>query len=110
MSGPDGSEPGLKPKCPHGVMELTPRFGEPHGVFPCWFCLDPASWPTYAAPPTPVAPLPNTREARIAFLERKREAVKADLLLKFEDGDHHGVADAAMDLRDIESELKGLRF
>ena len=52
----------------------------------------------------------NPKTERIAFLERKKEATKADLLLKFEDGDHHGVADAAMDLRDIESELKGLRF
>src|SRR6478735_3115627 len=52
----------------------------------------------------------DPKTERIAFLERKKEATKADLLLKFEDGDHHGVADAAMDLRDIESELKGLRF
>lgn len=47
---------------------------------------------------------------RIVFLERKRVGTKADLLLKFEDEDWHGVADAAMDLRDIDSELIGLRF
>lgn len=47
---------------------------------------------------------------RIAFLERKRVGTKADLLLKFEDGDWHGVCDAGMDLRDIDSELIGLRF
>ena len=62
------------------------------------------------APSTPVATLPNPKTERIAFLERKREATKAGLLMKFEDADFHGVADAAMDLRDIESELKGLRF
>ncbi len=50
------------------------------------------------------------REQRIAFLERKREAHKTDLQLKFEDGDWHGVADAAMDLRDVDCELAGLRY
>jgi hypothetical protein len=49
------------------------------------------------------------KSSRIDFLERKRTGTKADLLLKFQDDDWHGVADAAMDLRDIESELKGLR-
>jgi len=53
---------------------------------------------------------PTRREARIAFLERKREATKADLLMKYEDADWHGVQDCGSDLRDIESELKGLRF
>jgi hypothetical protein len=52
----------------------------------------------------------DPRTERMAFLERKREAVKADLYLKFQDSDWHGVADAAMDLRGIESELKGLAF
>jgi hypothetical protein len=52
----------------------------------------------------------DPRAARIAFLERKRAATKADLLMKFEDDDYRGVADAAMDLRDIVSELAGLRF
>ena len=90
-------------------------------------------------PPAPVAPLPkcyacergfnlghscgkadpslayldssrNPKTERIAFLERKREATKADLLMKFEDADWHGVQDCGSDLRDIESELKGLRF
>lgn len=51
----------------------------------------------------------DPKAERIAFLERKREATKADLLMKFEDGDYHGVQDCASDLRDIESELKGLR-
>lgn len=54
--------------------------------------------------------LVSAKSARIAFLEKKREATKADLLLKFEDGDYHGVQDCASDLRDIDSELKGLRL
>lgn len=32
------------------------------------------------------------------------------LNLKIKEKDYHGVADAAMDLRDIESEIKGLEF
>lgn len=52
----------------------------------------------------------RVKERRIDFLEKKFAGVKADLLLKFEDDDFHGVADAAMDLRDIVSELKGLRL
>ena len=50
----------------------------------------------------------NPKTERRAFLERKREATKADLLLKFEDGDYRGVQGCASDLRDIESELRGL--
>ena len=53
---------------------------------------------------------PNPRAARIAFLERKLAGTRADLLLKYEDNDYHGVADAAMDCRDIVSELAGLRL
>ena len=51
-----------------------------------------------------------TREERVTFLDRKMEATKEDLLLKFEDADYHGVQDCASDLRDIVSELQGLRF
>lgn len=58
---------------------------------------------------TVVTPV-GRREQRIAFLERKLAATRADLLLKFEDEDDHGVADAAMDCRDIRNELKGLRY
>lgn len=53
---------------------------------------------------------PAKRADRIAFLERKREATKADLLLKFEDGDWHGCWDCAIDLERIDAELKGLRY
>jgi hypothetical protein len=60
--------------------------------------------------PVPTAPVATRRDGRIAFLERKRVATKADLLMKFEDDDWHGTCDAAMDLRDIDSELKGLRL
>ncbi len=47
---------------------------------------------------------------RITFLEKKREVVKADLLVKFEDQDWRGCQDCGSDLRDIDSELKGLRL
>jgi hypothetical protein len=38
---------------------------------------------------------------------KAREAVKADLLEKFAREDWHGVADAAMDLRDIDAFVAG---
>ena len=60
--------------------------------------------------PAPPPEARNPKAERVAFLERKREATKADLLMKFEDNDWHGVQDCGSDLRDIESELKGLRF
>lgn len=53
---------------------------------------------------------PGLRAQRIAFLEKMRETTKADLLSKFENEDWHGTADAAMDLRDVDSELEGLRY
>jgi hypothetical protein len=52
----------------------------------------------------------DKRGGRIAFLERKKAATKADLLMKFEDGDWRGVQDCGSDLRDIVSELAGLRY
>ncbi len=55
-------------------------------------------------------PARNPRTARITFLEKKREVVKADLLVKLEDQDWHGCQDCGSDLRDIDSELKGLRL
>ena len=53
---------------------------------------------------------PSPKEARIAFLERKRAITIEDGRLKLEGEDWHGVADAAMDLRDIDNELFGLRY
>lgn len=38
--------------------------------------------------------------------EQKKEIMKTYLLLKFEIEDWHGVADAAMDIRELESEHK----
>jgi hypothetical protein len=52
----------------------------------------------------------DARQARAAFLDRAKAATKADLLIKFENADWHGVQDCASDLRDIESELDGLRL
>lgn len=39
-------------------------------------------------------------------LTRRQEVVRADLLMKAEIEDWHGVADAAMDLREIDVALK----
>lgn len=44
----------------------------------------------------------NSRE----FLLKRRSAIIADLLLKVEAEDWHGVADAAMDLREVDATLK----
>ena len=45
----------------------------------------------------------------ISVLKSRREIMRGYLSLKIEESDWHGVADAAMDLRDIESELKAFR-
>jgi|KBSSwiStaDraftv2_1062776.scaffolds.fasta_scaffold1851651_2 hypothetical protein len=44
----------------------------------------------------------------IEFLTRRRVAVLADLRLKVDAEDFHGVADCAMDLREIDAMLKVL--
>lgn len=41
--------------------------------------------------------------------QKQRERVKEDLLGKFEREDWHGVADAAMDLREIDAFIAGQR-
>ena len=41
-------------------------------------------------------------------LTKRRDVVTADLLLKVECADWHGVADAAMDLREIEAQVEVL--
>ncbi len=53
---------------------------------------------------------PNPREARALFLEQYRPVLVAYLKAKFETEDWHGVQDAASDLRDLDSELDGLRY
>lgn len=59
--------------------------------------------------------VPGTRQRRClvcrrmmdARLKRHRRLLKKYLLAKLKDDDLHGVADAAMDIRDIDAELKG---
>lgn len=41
----------------------------------------------------------------VAFLARRREIIIADMKLKTEAEDWHGVADGAMDLREIDATL-----
>jgi hypothetical protein len=55
-------------------------------------------------------PTDGAKGARITFLHRKRLVTIADAQLKLDGEDWHGVADAAMDLRDIDSELDGLTY
>jgi len=43
-----------------------------------------------------------------ALLQKRRAVIIADLLCKVEAEDWHGVADAAMDLREIDAQLKVL--
>lgn len=40
------------------------------------------------------------------LLQRRRDIVKSDLSMKLEIEDWHGVADAAMDLREIDTEIR----
>ena len=42
-------------------------------------------------------------------LHKQLDRMKSYLLLKFEVGDWHGVADAAMDIREIEAKLNILK-
>jgi hypothetical protein len=42
----------------------------------------------------------------LPLLERRRAVIISDLLLKVEVSDWHGVADAAMDLREIDVAIK----
>ena len=51
-----------------------------------------------------------TRSDRIAELERWRPQLIEYARMKLEQEDFHGLADSAMDLRDLDCELDGLRF
>lgn len=42
----------------------------------------------------------------VEFLLKRKGIITADLLSKLEAEDYHGVADAAMDLREIEAKLE----
>jgi hypothetical protein len=50
------------------------------------------------------------REARITLLEASRPLLIKYAQQKLDAEDFHGLADAAMDLRDLDSELDGLRY
>ena len=49
-----------------------------------------------------------TKEGRIQQLNGAKTVLLNYLFLKVQESDWHGVQDAASDLRDIESEIKGL--
>ncbi len=44
----------------------------------------------------------------VLLLQKRRSVIISDLLCKVEAEDWHGVADAAMDLREIDAQLKVL--
>ena len=50
------------------------------------------------------------RRARVAFLKRKRMVTIADMGVKVEAEDWHGVQDCASDLRDIDNEIWGIEY
>lgn len=50
----------------------------------------------------------NIEETQVS-LSKQLERMKSYLLLKFEVADWHGVADAAMDIREIEAKLNILK-
>ena len=50
-----------------------------------------------------------TLEQHIAALEQKKQFMIQYIYMKVQEGDFHGVADGAMDVRDIEAEILGIR-
>ena len=50
------------------------------------------------------------KQERIAFLERHRDVIQAHMQTRAQDADWHGVSDDANDLREVDAELRGLRF
>lgn len=54
--------------------------------------------------------LPSSAEDRIDVLRHAKRLMVDYLSLKVVEEDWHGCADAAMDLRDIENEIKGIEF
>lgn len=45
------------------------------------------------------------KSERYKRLEKKRAGMETYLQLKVDEGDNHGIADAAMDLREIQAQL-----
>jgi hypothetical protein len=54
--------------------------------------------------------LPTAAEERLKRLGENKAQMVEYLRLKLYEEDWHGCADAAMDIRDIESEIKGIEF
>lgn len=67
------------------------------------------SWPLSTDPKMTVF-VPAEKQRRIEFLERHREVIQAHMKTRAEDADWHGVSDDANDLREVDAELRGLRF
>jgi hypothetical protein len=76
----------------------------------CWKWSQPEPMPSYGKEETRLPRSFVAIQARINALKARRFKMKEYLLLKLEEEDFHGVQDAASDLRDIDAELKGLRW
>ena len=55
-------------------------------------------------------PIHDAISAQSAILEGRARVLNDYLRMKADAGDHHGVADAACDLREIDAEQRGLAF
>jgi hypothetical protein len=54
--------------------------------------------------------LPTAAEERLKVLKANRAQMIEYIKLKLSEDDLHGVADGAMDVRDLDSEIKGIEF
>ena len=77
----------------------------PHGPFPCENKACP-----FCHPNEEIMNPSSHIKTRIVHLETNKNEMISYALLKIRESDWHGLADAAMDLRDIDAELKGLNF
>jgi hypothetical protein len=60
----------------------------------------------------PIVPadLPGAAEDRLVRLKANRVQMIEYIKLKLSEDDLHGVADGAMDVRDLDAEIKGIEF
>lgn len=56
------------------------------------------------------ADIPTVAEERIKRLKANRSQMIEYIKLKLSEDDLHGVADGAMDVRDLDAEIKGIEF
>lgn len=77
---------------------------------PCIDSCHSAAWQAVRVGHKIMNPEPEPRQARITDLEAWRPILIKYLEQKYKAEDWHGVQDAASDLRDLDSEMDGLRY